>query len=228
LTEKRKVVEALYGRLSGVKINKQQIILSLREVNLESKNPSSWTELELLDFAKSLRRISKPILILANKIDKEISEKKLKDLEQKYEEPIIPCSALAEHFLRKYHENKVINYIPGSNDFEIIEEHKLSENELDMLKKIKVKILNQYGGTGIQQALDYASFTIANQICVYPVSDINTYSDNKSNVLPDAFLIEKGTLLRDFVREKIHSELAENFIFGIDAKTKKRLGEKYE
>ncbi|NVM37318.1 MAG: 50S ribosome-binding GTPase, partial [Candidatus Lokiarchaeota archaeon] len=35
LTEKRKVVEALYGRLSGVKINKQQIILSLREVNLE-------------------------------------------------------------------------------------------------------------------------------------------------------------------------------------------------
>jgi len=228
LTEKRKIVEALYGRLSGVKINKQQIFLSLREVNLEGKNPSSWTELELLDFAKSLRRISKPILILANKIDKEISEKKLKDLEQKYEDPIIPCSALAEHFLRKYHENKVINYIPGSNDFEINEEHKLSEKELDMLKKIKVKILNQYGGTGIQQALDYASFTIANQICVYPVSDINTYSDNKSNVLPDAFLIEKGTLLRDFVREKIHSELAENFMFGIDAKTKIRLGENYE
>ena len=228
LTEKRKVVEAIYGRLSGVKINKQQIILSLREEKLENKNPSSWTEIELLDFAKSLRRISKPILILANKIDKEISEKNLKDLEQKYEDLIIPCSALAEHFLRKYRENKVINYIPGSNDFEIIEAHKLSENELNMLKKIKVKILNQYGGTGIQQALDYASFTIANQICVYPVSDISTYSDNKSNVLPDAFLIEKGTLLRDFVREKIHSELAENFMFGIDAKTKKRLGENYE
>ena len=27
---------------------------------------------------------------------------------------------------------------------------------------------------------------------------------------------------------KIHSELAENFMFGIDAKTKKRLGESYE
>jgi len=228
LTEKRKVIEALYGRLSGVKINKQQIILSLREVNLEGKNPSSWTETEILDFAKSLRWISKPILILANKIDKEISEKNLKDLEQKFEDPIIPCSALAEHFLRKYHENKVINYIPGSNDFEIIEEDKLSENELDMLKKIKSKILKVYGGTGIQKALDYASFTIANQICVYPVSDINTYSDNKGNILPDAFLIEKGTLLRDFVRDKIHSELAENFMFGIDAITKKRLGENYE
>ena len=97
-----------------------------------------------------------------------------------------------------------------------------------MLKKIKIKILDRYDGTGIQKALDYASFSIANQICVYPVSDVNTYSDNKNNILPDAFLIERGTLLRDFVREKIHSELAANFMFGIDAKTKKRLGENYE
>ena len=228
LTEKRKVVEALYDRLSGVKINKRQIILSLRNSNLEGKSPSRWTELELLEFVKSLRRIAKPILILANKIDKDISVKNLEELKNKYEDPIIPCSALAEHFLRKYHEDKIINYVPGLNDFKIINEDKLNENELDMLKKIKIKILDLYGGTGIQKALDYASFSIANQICVYPVSDVNTYSDNKNNILPDAFLIEKGTLLRDFVREKIHSELAANFMFGIDAKTKKRLGENYE
>ena len=228
LTEKRKVVEALYDRLSGVKINKRQIILSLRNSNLESKSPSSWTELELLEFAKSLRRIAKPVLILANKIDKDISVKNLEELKNKYEDPIIPCSALAEHFLRKYHKDKIINYVPGLNDFKLINEDKLKEKELDMLKKIKIKILDRYGGTGIQKALDYASFSIANQICVYPVSDVNTYSDNKNNILPDAFLIEKGTLLKDFVREKIHSELAANFMFGIDAKTKKRLGENYE
>ncbi len=228
LAEKRKVVEALYDRLSGVKINKQQIIKSLKASSLEGKNPSTWTDLELLEFTKMLRRISKPILILANKIDKEISESNLNQLKKKYKDPVIPCSALAEHFLRKYHEDKVINYIPGSNDFDIIDESKLNSNELDMLKKIKIKILNQYGSTGIQNALDFASFSMANQICVYPVSDINTYSDNKGNVLPDAFLVEKGTHLRDFVREKIHTELAENFMFGIDAKTKKRLGENYE
>ena len=228
LTEKRKVVEALYDRLSGVKINKRQIILSLKISNLEGKSPSRWTELELLEFVKSLRRIAKPILILANKIDKDISIKNLEELKNKYEDPIIPCSALAEHFLRKYHEDKIINYVPGLNDFKIVNEDKLNENELDMLKKIKIKILDRYDGTGIQKALDYASFSIANQICVYPVSDVNTYSDNKNNILPDAFLIERGTLLRDFVREKIHSELAVNFMFGIDAKTKKRLGENYE
>jgi len=42
------------------------------------------------------------------------------------------------------------------------------------------------------------------------------------------FLVKKGTLLKDFVRKKIHTELAEHFIHGIDARTKKRLGEEYE
>ncbi len=227
-TEKRKVVEALYDRLSGVKITKQQIILSLKDSNLEGKNPTTWSDIELLEFVKTLRRKSKPILILANKIDKDISDNNLIALKKKYADPIIPCSALAEHFLRKYHEENVINYLPGSNDFKITNENKLKSEVLEMLKKIKEKILKKYGGTGIQNALDFASFIIANQICVYPVSDINSYSDNKNNVLPDAFLVKKGTLLRDFVREKIHSELAENFMFGIDARTKKRLGENYE
>ncbi len=227
-TERRKVVEALYDRLSGVKITKQQIILSLKDTNLEGKNPSKWSETELLEFVKTLRRKSKPILILANKIDKEIGEDNLRELKNNYTDPIIPCSALAEHFLRKYHDDKAIKYIPGSDNFEINDDNKLKSEELEMLKKIQEKILNKYGSTGIQNSLDYASFTITNQICVYPVSDINSFSDNKNNVLPDAFLVEKGTLLRDFVREKIHSELADNFMFGIDARTKKRLGENYE
>jgi len=227
-TERRKVVESLYERLSGLKINKRQIIQSLRTSNLEGHNPSNWTDGELLEFSKTIREIAKPILIIANKIDKEISENNLKELKKKYKGPIIACSALAEHFLRKYHEDQMINYVPGANNFEIIEENNLNLDELDMLKKIKVKILNEYGSTGVLEALNYASFTMTDQICVYPVSDINTYSDNKGNVLPDAFLVKKGTQLRDFVREKIHTELAENFMFGIDAKTKKRLGENYK
>ncbi len=227
-TEKRRLVESLHDRLSGVKINKQQITQALKDSNLKDQNPAHWTDIELLNFSKTLRKIAKPILIVANKIDKDISESNLENLKKKYIDPIIPCSALAEHFLRKYHEQKIINYIPGSDDFEILDENKLNSNELEMLEKIKSKILKTYKNTGIQTALDYASLTMANQICVYPVSDINTFSDNKENVLPDAFLVEKGTLLRDFVRDKIHTELAENFMFGIDAITKKRLGENYE
>jgi ribosome-binding ATPase YchF (GTP1/OBG family) len=227
-TEKRKIVESLHDRLSGVKINKQQIVQALKDSNLKDKNPAHWTDVDLLNFSTILRKTAKPILIVANKIDKEISENNLEKLKKKYADPIIACSALAEHFLRKYHEQKIINYIPGSNDFEILDEKKLTSNELEMLEKINRKILKTYNNTGIQNALDYAALTIANQICVYPVSDINSYSDNKGNVLPDAFLVEKGTFLRDFVRDKIHTELAENFMFGINATTKKRLGENYE
>jgi len=227
-TEKRKVVEALYERLSGMKISKIQIIQSLKDSNLDKKNPSEWTDHDTSKFSKVLRQISKPILIVANKIDKEISEKNLKELENRYVGPILPCSALAELLLRKYHEDKTIEYIPGSMSFEIIQEKKLTSNEKKTLTKIKLKILSLYKGTGIQNILNYAANNIANQICVYPVSDINTFSDNKGNILPDAFLVKKGTRLREFVRDKIHSEIAENFMFGIDARTKKRLGENYE
>ncbi len=228
LSEKKKIVDALHERLSGIKINKKEIILALKNSKLETKNPLAWTAQDILMFSKKLRKISKPIIIIANKIDKEISEKNLNELKSKYNGPIFPCSALAEQVLRKYHEDKVIEYLPGSTDFKILNQQKLSSKEFETLKKIKDKILRPYQGTGIQKVLNFATFNVSNQICVYPVSDINTYSDNKNNVLPDAFLVEKGTLLRDFVRDKIHSDLAKNFIFGIDARTKKRLGENYE
>ncbi|MFW9874849.1 MAG: YchF-related putative GTPase [Candidatus Thorarchaeota archaeon] len=227
-TEKKKIVDALYERLSGMKITKNQIIQSLQKTNLIGKNPSTWEDHDILIFSAMLRKISKPILIVANKIDKEISEKNLIDLKKKYNGNLIPCSALAEQVLRNYHEEKIIEYIPGSADFKIIDKSKLTKKEIDTLSKIKQKILIPYGSTGVQNVLNFASKNIANQICVYPVSDINTYSDNKNNILPDAFLIEKGTRLKDFVREKIHSDFANNFMFGIDAKTKKRLGENYE
>jgi ribosome-binding ATPase YchF (GTP1/OBG family) len=228
LSEKKKIIDALHERLSGIKINKKEIILALKNSKLETENPLDWTAQDILMFAKNLRKISKPIIIIANKIDKEISEKNLNDLKSKYSGPIFPCSALAEQVLRKYHEDKIIEYLPGSIDFKILNQQKLSSKEFETLKKIKNKILRPYQGTGIQKVLNFTTFNISNQICVYPVSDINTYSDNKNNVLPDAFLVEKGTLLRTFVRDKIHSDLAKNFIFGIDARTKKRLGENYE
>lgn len=228
VTERRKVVEGLFERLSGMKITKNHIIHSLKDSKLEEKSPSIWTEQDLLLFSETLRKVAKPTLIVANKIDKKTGEINFKELKKRYDGPIIPCSALAEHLLREYHEKKVIKYLPGSNDFTIINKERLTDNELEALEKIKKVILVPFNGTGVQQVLNYASNNIANQICVYPVSDANTYSDNKENILPDAFLIKKGTKLRDFVRDKIHSDLAKNFMFGIDAKSKKRLGENYE
>ena len=226
--DKNLLLENLHKRLSGLKIKKQNIIESLKSSKLENKLPSQWTDDEILTFSKNLRELSKQILIVANKIDKEISLKNYEILKKRYKGIIIPCSALAEHYLRKYHENKIINYIPGSVDFDILNQEKLSSQELAMLKKIKTEILEHFNGTGVQNILNYATFQMANLISVYPVSDLNNYSDNNNNILPDVFLVKKGTLLKDFVRKKIHSDLAKHFIHGIDARTKRRLGENYE
>jgi ribosome-binding ATPase YchF (GTP1/OBG family) len=228
LNDRKKMIIDLHKRLSGLKISQQHIITALKNTSLEEKLPSQWTDDEMFQFSKGIREISKPILIIANKIDKEISIENLAKLKNKYKGPIIPCSALAEYVLRKYHEDKIINYIPGSTNFEVIDKDKLKSNELETIKKIKEEILVKFNGTGVQNSLNYATFNISNLIAIYPVSDINNYSDKDGNVLPDVYLVEKGTILIDFVREKIHSDLAKHFIYGIDVRTKKRLGENYE
>jgi len=226
--ERKKFIEELYKRLSGIKINRNQIISALKNSDLDEIDPSVWSDDDLLNFSMKLRENSKPILILANKIDKAIGMDNYIKLKNKIERKILPCSALAEFFLRNYHQENKIEYLPGTDEFSIIKEQNLSQKELEMLKNIREKILKPLKNTGIQNALNFAVFNILNQICVYPISDINKFADNNDNVLPDAFLVKQGTLLRNFVRDKIHTDLADHFIFGIDARTKKRLGENYE
>lgn len=225
--EKGKFIDELYNRLSGIKVNKNQIVNTLKKANLENNNPSSWSENDLQLFSKTLREISKPIIIIANKIDKEVGKQKYQELIEKIKTRVFPCSALAEFVLREYEKKEIIEYLQGSNNFKIVKKELLSLKEEDTLKNIQEKILNEYGSTGVQEIINYVVFEITNQICIYPVSDLNNFTDNHNNVLPDAILIKKGTILKDFVREKIHSELADKFMFGIDAISKKRLGEKY-
>ncbi len=226
--ENKSFVEELYKRLSGIKVSRRGIIQALKNSGLEELNPSLWSEKDLLNFSKILREKSKPIVVVANKIDKENGMENFNRLKKKYAEKIIPCSALAEYFLRTYHQEKKIEYIPGSDSFRILNNEGFNQNELKGLINIQEKIIKLFNETGVQAVLNFTVFSILNQICVYPISDINKFSDNKGNVLPDAFLVKKGTLLRDFVRDKIHTDLADHFIFGIDARTKRRLGENYE
>jgi len=63
-------------------------------------------------------------------------------------------------------------------------------------------------------------------ITVYPVEDAEKLTNHHGHVLPDCFLVPKGTTAKQFAAI-IHTELAESFIHAVDARTKRRLGDSY-
>jgi hypothetical protein len=83
--------------------------------------------------------------------------------------------------------------------------------------------MSVYDGTGIQRALNHAVFEILKMIAIYPVSNAESLKDGSGNVLPDVYLMRKGSTVRDLANE-IHTDIAESMLYAIDAKTKKRLG----
>ena len=214
--------------MTGISVKREQIIAAIQKSKLNFKQLSTWDDDMILDFATTLREISKPIIIAANKIDKSSSIHLFHELSNDFSTRIIPCSALAEFWLRHLHEKKVIHYSPGDSKFTILKPNELSAKENQSLKDIQEKILDTFQSTGIQDMLNFAVFSVLQQIVVYPVYDMQNFSDKDGNVFPDAHLVKKGTLLKHFVKAKIHSDLAKNFIYGLDARTKMRLGENYE
>ena len=224
---KGEIIDALYQRLSGLSVRKEYIERAIKLSNLSEKNLLDWDNEDLLSFSKNLREISKPIIVVANKIDKKIGLDLFKQLNRRYDKKIIACSALAEYFLRKYNEEGIIEYAPGNSDFKIVKKEKLKSNEIETLEKIKLKLFKEFGGTGVQKVLNYAVFTILNQIAVYPVSNLNTLADKDGNILPDVFLVPQDTKLREFIEDKIHTDLAKHFIYGMEARSKIKLGENY-
>ncbi len=226
--EKSNFADELYERLSGLSIQKIHIIHSLDTSGLNTDRPDTWGEDEIEHFSRILRKNAKPIVIVANKIDKKTSIKNLNELKKTTDSLIIPASSLAEFFLRQLVEKKVISYTPGTSSFEITQPDQISDKERSVLNEIQSKILDPFGSTGIQKAINTAVFDILHNIVVYPVHDEKKYMDHDGNILPDAYIIPKNMHLKEFVRSKIHSDLAKNFIYALDAKTKMRLGENYE
>lgn len=65
------------------------------------------------------------------------------------------------------------------------------------------------------------------QIVAFPVEDEARWSDRKGNVLPNSFLLSEGSTPIDLA-EKVHTDLAKNFISALDARKKTRLSKEYE
>ncbi|MEX2683847.1 MAG: redox-regulated ATPase YchF [Candidatus Sigynarchaeota archaeon] len=226
---KTPLVAALVERLSGIGVTDAHVQQALKKANLLDKKITDWNDDMLLSFARSLQKISKPIIIMANKLDKEEGRKNFKRISElpEYKGSVFPCSALAEYHLRVLAKNGTIEYTPGAPEIKILKPEKLSDKDKAALARIKSEIIDVYGSTGVQAGLDKAIFEVLDYIYVYPVADPNKFCDNDGRVLPDVFLVKRGSKLID-VAGKIHTDLAKTFVHGINARDKRRLGEEYE
>ena len=194
LESKDNFSEAVAKQFSGLKIKEEQVKNVLRKLDF-SKNPSSWDGKQLMKFALELRKESKPMIIVANKIDLKNSKRNYEKLKKEFPDLIIiPCSADSELALREASKANLIEYIPGESSFNINKE--LNEKQEQALKKIKEEILDIYGNTGVQKVLNTVVFELLKYIAIFPAGA--KLKDSKGNILPDCFLLPENSTALDF------------------------------
>ncbi len=221
--DKRGIAAPLEDRLAGLGIRRQSVGEAIRRANLNVDKPASWSDDDFYRFVDNLRHISKPMLIAANKIDLPTAEANLERM-KKLDYMVIPCSAEAELALRRAAEKQLIDYKPGDCNFKVTQPEKLSPGQVKALEAIREKVLMRNGSSGVQEAINMAYFKMLSMITVYPVEDLEHLSDHNGRVLPDTYLVPYGTTARQFAYT-IHTELGESFLYAVDARDKRRIGE---
>ncbi|MBN2478511.1 redox-regulated ATPase YchF [Candidatus Micrarchaeota archaeon] len=217
-----KIEDTLSQLLSGLGIDKTAVIKSLKQLNLNEKNLEQWTDEDRYQFAKKARTHGKPIIIAANKCDLPGALENVKRMREAYpDEIIISCSAEAEIALKEASKKGFIKYIPGDNEFKVLKELTPQQKKaLDFVAEfMKEK------GTGVQKIINTAVLDVLEYIAIFP-GGVNKLADDKGNVLPDVFLLKKGSTALDFAGA-IHTDFAKNFIKAIDVRTKRALGADY-
>jgi ribosome-binding ATPase YchF (GTP1/OBG family) len=176
---------------------------------------------DLVPFCAEIVKISKPMLVVGNKFD-EALEALISNLAEK---KIAFASAASELALRNAAAANIIRYLPGDPGFTIGNEGALSAAQKAGLAKI-AEVMRQNNGTGVQQAINRAVFELLDRIVVYPVEDENHYCDKQGEVLPDAFLMKKGSTPHDLAYQ-VHTDIGKGFLYAIDARTKMRIKESH-
>ena len=217
------ISKVLFDQLSGTGILIEDVIEALRTV---SPDYGKWEEEDLIEFVRNLLNIAKPSLVIANKADLPGARENIERMQEKYPR-VIPTSAESELALMNATRAGLISYISGDSSFEIIDESKLNANQIKALEYIQTNILDVYGSTGIQEALNAAVFDLLDMIVVYPVGDEHKLTDQKGNVLPDAFLVPKGSTPREFAYI-IHTDIGDKFMHAVDARKSMRIASDYE
>jgi len=219
--------DAIARSLSGIKANTSSISKALAKSRLTEVAFAKWTLDQTIKFAAFLLPLTKPTLIIANKMDILTSENYLGMLTQYYGRSLVAaCSAEAELVLRRAEKMGLLQYTPGQEKFRIKENAKLTAKQQGALNYIETRVMAKWMRTGIQQALNTVVLKLLKSNMIFPVSDESKYTDHHGNVLPDVYLMPEGSTPVDLARE-VHTTLLKNYVLSVDAKTGIRLPKDY-
>lgn len=214
--EKGEIYRAVAKQMSGLRVSEDIAKSAIKNLSLPD-DFCDWQDNELLKIAQELRKLTKPMLIAANKIDVDQGKKNLERLKTRFPgRMIIACSAESELALKEAAKHNLIDYVPGDNKFKV--KGKLNEKQKKALEFINNNVLSS-GSTGVQEIIDSAVLKLLKYKAVFP-GGVGKLQDQDGNYIPDCFFLpEKATAL-DFAF-RLHTDFGKNFIKAVDVRTKK-------
>ncbi|MGA1975565.1 MAG: TGS domain-containing protein, partial [Conexivisphaerales archaeon] len=218
---------AIAEPLKGMRVSEDDVSKALELTKLNGSEFDSWTGEQLWKFTGFLREVSKPTILVANKMDLPGAVKNYRRLRDANPDLItVPASAEAELALRKAELGKLIKYNPGDESFVVLNDKAMTERQKWALQHIQNMVFREFMRTGVQFAINTSVFKLLRMNVVYPVYDPERFSDKHSHVLPDAYLEKDGSTVSDLA-QAVHTQLAKGLLYAVDARTKLRLPNDY-
>ncbi|MCL9812827.1 redox-regulated ATPase YchF [Natranaeroarchaeum aerophilus] len=224
-TEDDDIEEELAEQMSAFRITEDEIKRLIRRVDI-GFDPAEWDDEDRLELAREIRRETKPMVIAANKMDTSEAQENYAEItsDPDYEHlTMVPASAHAEKALKSADESGVVEYTPGAGGFEIIGD--VSGSQEAGLEQIR-EFVDEYGATGVQDALEAALFDVLGVIPVFP-GGANGLGNERGEVLPDCYLLPPNSTAEDFAYS-LHSDIGEGFLHAIDCRSNRQRGASYD
>ena len=134
---------------------------------------------DLVAFCREVVKISKPMVVVGNKVDMAPPDL----LARLRNENMLFSSAASELALRNAANSHIIRYVPGDPVFSVTDENH-AQCSAEIRSRNDCESTGQFWGTGVQQAVNHAVFSLLDRIVVYPVEDEHHFCDGKGASSP--------------------------------------------
>ncbi|WP_439027152.1 redox-regulated ATPase YchF [Haloarchaeobius sp. DT45] len=211
----------LAEQMSAFGINKDEVKKLVLRLDLGFE-PEAWDEDDREALAREIRQYTKPMVIAANKMDTPAAQANWEEIttDPDYDHlTFVPASAHAEKALKNAAEQDVVDYHAGDDDFDIVAD--VSEEQEQGLEQIR-EFVTEFGGTGVQQAIETALFDELGVIAVFP-GGAEAMGDDQGRVMRDCFLLPEGSTTSDFAYH-LHSDIGDGLLHGLNCRTKRQMG----